>query len=336
MIQLHIQKREDLNTYISFRAGEQKLGEVITLCDSLELIKESAARFVIFGISESIGVQANFGKKGTHKAWKAFIRSFVNVQSNEFNNAKSILVLGHIAITPDEPITSNTPKELLGSIVSRIDNKVAQVVETIVRAGKIPIIIGGGHNNAYGNIKGTSNAVNKSINVINIDAHTDLRVADYRHSGNGFTYALEKSNGPALKKYAIFGLHKNYTPQYIFDFIDNHSEYIKYKLFEDLKESQDVSKQFANQLGFISSSIFGLELDCDAITNFPSSAQTPSGLDFNKVRELICTAAQMKNCSYFHICEAAPSKKNQGQVGKALSYLVTDFMRSYNENHTLS
>lgn len=336
MIQLHIQKREDLDSYISFRAGEQKLGEVITLCDSLELIKESPAHFVIFGISESIGVQANFGKKGTHKAWKAFIRSFVNVQSNEFNNAKSILVLGHIAITPDEPITSNTSKELLGSIVSRIDNKVAQVVETIVRAGKIPIIIGGGHNNAYGNIKGTSNAVNKSINVINIDAHTDLRVANYRHSGNGFTYAFEKGNGPALKKYAIFGLHKNYTPQYIFDFIDNHSEYIKYKLFEDLKESQDVSQQFANQLDFIGGTIFGLELDCDAITGFPSSAQSPSGLDFNKVRELICTAAQMKNCSYFHICEAAPSKKNQGQVGKALSYLVTDFMRSYNENHTVS
>ena len=35
------------------------------------------------------------------------------------------------------------------------------LVNQIVRAGKIPVIIGGGHNNAYGNIKGSALALGK-------------------------------------------------------------------------------------------------------------------------------------------------------------------------------
>ena len=336
MIQLHIQKREAIDTYIAFRNGEQKLGENISLCDSLDTIKESKAQFVIFGISESIGVRANFGKPGTHKAWMAFIKSFVNVQTNKFNKASSILILGHIKVTPDQPISASTPKEQLGTIVSRIDKKVAQVVETIVQSGKIPIIIGGGHNNSFGNLLGTSRAHSYPVNAINIDAHTDLRYTDYRHSGNGFTYALQKENGPALNKYALFGLHKNYTPQYILDFMESHSDIVQFKFIEDIELESDMIRLFDEKLDFVSESVFGLEVDCDVITDFPSSAQTPSSFSLNQLRQLVVHAAQRKNCAYLHLCEAAPTKKRNDQVGKALSYIVTDFIRSYNEHHSLS
>ena len=78
----------------------------------------------------------------------------------------------------------------------------------IVSAGKTPIVIGGGHNNAYGNIKGTSLALNKPINVINFDAHTDFRALEGRHSGNGFSYAFQEG---FLNNYFIFGIHENYS-----------------------------------------------------------------------------------------------------------------------------
>ncbi len=42
----------------------------------------------------------------------------------------------------------------MGELVNRLDTIVSQIVQKIIAAGKIPIIIGGGHNNAYGNIKG--------------------------------------------------------------------------------------------------------------------------------------------------------------------------------------
>lgn len=334
MIQLHIQKRAHLDSLIAHRSGEQKMGELLDLCSSLDGILESRARFVLFGITESIGVQANYGNKGTHKAWDTFLRAFVNVQSNSHNDGRSILLLGHIDVTPDARIHSDTPRDELGKLVSRIDQKVALVVAKIVGAGKIPIIIGGGHNNAYGNIKGSTVALKHPINAINIDAHTDLRTADYRHSGNGFSYALQKEQGPLLTKYAVFGLHKNYTPQYIFEYMNTHSTHIHYDLFEDLLTQENIISKFESQLDFVDTEAFGLELDCDAIRDFPSSAQTPSGFELNTVRRLIIAAAKRRNCTYFHICEAAPSQKNQKQVGKALSYLVTDFIRSSQENHS--
>jgi len=331
MIQLHIQSQETLDALISKRNGETKMGERLQYCHSLEGIEKSNAPYVIFGIAEDFGVRANYGRRGTAKAWNAFLKSFVNIQENEYNKGENILLLGHISVTPDD-IKYTSPKEVLGEIVNRIDKKVALIVKTIVAAGKIPIIIGGGHNNAYGNIKGASQAIHTKINVINIDAHTDLRTTDYRHSGNGFSYALslDRPEEASLDKYAVFGLHKNYTPQYIFDLFKKHKDRLQYDLLEELWQHQtSLSAQFETTLDFVSQKPFGLELDCDAITNFPSSAQTPSGFDINSVRQFIMQAASKKQCCYFHICEASPGRKKAGQVGKAMSYFVTDFIRTH-------
>jgi formiminoglutamase len=40
--------------------------------------------------------------------------------------------------------------------VKKIDKDVSHIIFNIIKLGKIPIIIGGGHNNAYGNIKGSA------------------------------------------------------------------------------------------------------------------------------------------------------------------------------------
>src|SRR5690606_20807701 len=137
-----------------------------------------------------------------------------------------------------------------------------------------PVIIGGGHNNAFGNIKGAAEASGKAINVLNIDAHTDLRKLEHRHSGNGFSYALQ--NG-FLEKYSVFGLHKNYTPQYIFEEM-HASEAMQYRLLEELPQ-QNRREEFQQALDFVKEETFGLELDCDAIANFPSSAISPAGFN---------------------------------------------------------
>lgn len=327
MIQLHFHTKENSQKLVATRTGETKLGQTVNYITSLEDLDSHAARYVVFGICEDIGVQANYGKKGTAKAWPAFLNAFLNVQDNTYNRGESIILLGHISVKPDFEITSQTSKEDLGAVVSRIDKMVTQVVKAIVAAGKIPVAIGGGHNNAFGMIRGTATALDKAINVINIDAHTDLRTADYRHSGNGFRYALE--NEPRLlNKYSIFGLHKNYTPAYIFDWMEARKEDVHYVLFEDIIAENNGKEKYGKIIDELSSYSFGLELDCDAIENFSSSAKTPSGLNLNYIRDLVSMTSLNKKCSYFHLCEAAPTKKNATQIGKALSYLVSDFIRS--------
>ena len=320
--------RKTIQKLISERAGEVKIGQKFLFASEFSELEKTSAEFVIFGIPEDIGVRANYGKAGTSGAWKAFLQAFLNVQENEYLNAEKILLLGEVNTSEEMKKAANIDVSdpnyhvKLGDLVNNIDEKVSAVVEAIVSAGKIPIIIGGGHNNAFGNILGTSRAFGKPINVLNIDAHTDLRKTDFRHSGNGFSYGLKND---ILERYSIYGLQANYTPQYIFEEMQR-TENIQFSLFEEL--DSDKTSEFEKHLQFVNHQKFGLELDCDAIANFPSSAVSPSGFSLDDVRELLKQAAKERNCCYLHICEA--SENEIFPTGKALSFFATDFIKHKN------
>lgn len=217
---LKIYSEKHISKLISTRPGETKLGQKLQFVSELEELEKTTAKFVVFGIPEDVGVRANYGKAGTSTAWKAFLKAFLNVQENEYNSGENIVLLGEVntseIMQKAENIDVEDPNyvEKLGDLVAQLDSAVSEVVKKIISAGKFPVIIGGGHNNAYGNIKGAWEAFGKAINVLNIDAHTDLRQTEHRHSGNGFSYAFK--NG-FLKRYSVFGLQKNYTPQTIFE-----------------------------------------------------------------------------------------------------------------------
>lgn len=312
--------------FLSRRKGELKLGQELEIVQSFEEMAAHPAKYIIFGVPEELGVRANYGKPGAFTAWGSFLSSFLNIQSNQFNDAKNCLILGIIECRKirneaDRLLSENIEMEKVGALVQMLDDRVSETVEKIVAAGKVPIIIGGGHNNAYGNIRGTSRALKKAINVLNIDAHTDLRATDYRHSGNGFSYA---KNRGYLNKYSMFGIHKNYTPQYIFDQFKDDKD-VNFQYYEDLLggELSHKFKAYHLETEFLGME-YGLEIDCDAIADFPSSAMTPSGFSVDTIRNFIGISAK-QNPLYLHICEAAAT--DNPQIGKALSYFVSDFMR---------
>src|SRR6056297_1684290 len=138
---------------VSKREGETRLGEKISFIENLEEVAKSKAKFVLFGIPEDIGIRANHGKPGASKTWEACLNSFLNIQENEFTNPENIILLGEIDCKTEMQKAANIDLEdpnyyaKLGDLVEKIDEKVSVLVEKIVTAGKIPIIIGGGHNN---------------------------------------------------------------------------------------------------------------------------------------------------------------------------------------------
>ena len=97
-----IYHRNAVQTEIATRSGESKLGENLhflepaeTLMD-LKAYQKKGVRFALLGIPESIGVEANFGKCCTENAWPAFLKYFLNIQSNRFLKGNTILCIGHI------------------------------------------------------------------------------------------------------------------------------------------------------------------------------------------------------------------------------------------------
>ena len=327
---------KDRNSLLKVRKGESKFGEHVRLLPKLTNIYDDIVNldvdYVIFGISEDIGVYANHGKPGTYTAWENSLNFLLNTQNNRQNSGKRVLILGDLSYDNDRKrllrLDLDKKKNLaeVRTFVETIATDVTYLVSSIVRAGKTPIIIGGGHNNSYGNIKGTALAKNGRINVVNLDAHTDFRPEEGRHSGNGFSYAYAEG---FLKRYFIFGLHENYTSDKLFKTLKK-IKHISYNTYESLevRNETDFNSELDFALNYISEKTFGIEIDCDAIENMTSSAKSPSGFSTKQARQIVHHFAKHKNASYLHICEAAPKKKTDPKVGKFISYLITDFIRA--------
>jgi formiminoglutamase len=337
----------DLAKVTNHRSGEIKFGEkMMTIpkgVDPAVFLKTSDAKYVLFGIPEDIGVRANFGRPGAASAWKSAIGSIANIQHNRFCKGNQILVLGHLNVCEEmeevKHLNFNDVEDRakLSQLVEKIDKDVSHIIFNIVKSGKIPIVIGGGHNNAYGNIKGTALAKGKAINAINFDAHSDFRILEGRHSGNGFSYAYEEG---FLKKYFIFGLHENYTSKSVLDIIKKIEDRVRYNTYDsiNIRKEKNFHQELLQASEFIQNDCYGIEIDLDAIPNIASSAMTLSGFSIEELRQFVTYFGKNKNAAYLHICEGAPDlgeEKNNHLIGKLIGYLVTDFIKSNNHSGEL-
>lgn len=333
----------DLAKVTNFRSGEVKFGEKMQTvpkdADIAAFLKESDAKFVLFGVPEDIGVRANYGRPGAASAWESAIKSIANIQHNRFNKGSHILVLGHLNVDEEMKAVENLDfnnieeRKELSKWVEKVDKEVSHIIFTIVKSGKIPIVIGGGHNNAYGNIKGTALAKGKAINAINFDAHSDFRILEGRHSGNGFSYAFEEG---FLKKYFVFGLHESYTSKSVLHEIKKLEERVRINTYDEIniRKQKDFRQEMEKAYTFIKNDFYGVEIDLDSIPNIPSSAMTLSGFSVEELRQFIHFFSQNENAAYLHICEGAPDlgdEKNSHLVGKLIGYLVTDFIKAKTE-----
>ena len=326
-----------LKKLLNKRTGESKFGEHVAMLTSISNIYEQLENldvtYVIIGLPEDVGIFANYGKSGTYNTWDAVLKFLVNIQNNDFTKANRVLILGHLDFTSEmlkvSTLKQSKKKDIIKArnIVKQIDTQVTYVIEQIVAAGKKPIIIGGGHNNAYGNIKGSSLAHGFPINAINFDAHTDFRPEEGRHSGNGFSYAFAEG---FLNNYFVFGIHENYTSNNLLKSLKKIKS-VDFNTFEALEIRNDLKfkKELIRALDFVSKKPFGIEIDCDAIESISSSAMTPSGFSANKARAFVNYFGKHENASYLHICEAIATPENETQIGKLITYLITDFIKAH-------
>jgi formiminoglutamase len=338
--------KNDLLSLTHQRRFETKLGERLqVLRDPKEVEKslaESKAKFVIVGIPEDIGVKANHGVGGADSAWQPFLYSFLNIQSNDFLEGSNVLLLGHFDFSEISSLiesNAHTPQERVDAYrhaVNEVDEVVEPLIKIITEHKKIPIVVGGGHNNAYPLIKGAAKGLYKaglfplaSLNCINLDAHADFRPLEGRHSGNAFSYAEEDGY---LQKYCVIGVHENYLNQNIWmDVVNN--PFVDFITYEDIfiHEKKNFLEAIAHATTFTDDNYTGIDVDLDCIANTLSSALSPSGVDAVHARQFVSYAAADTKTAYFHICEGAArlsDGRSSETVGKLISYLVSDFLKA--------
>lgn len=341
MQHLKIYTKKDILALTKVRKFETKLGEqlqVLTNASEIELsIKQSSAKFVMFGVPEDIGIKADMGKGGAGSAWNAFLQSFLNIQSNDFLDGKEILFLGYFDFSDLESVIESNAHnyeekiEAYRHAVNTIDDAVEQLVQIITQNRKMPLVIGGGHNNAYPCIKGAAKGWHKAgaielaqINAINLDTNSHYQPMEGRHSGNAFRYAEEDGY---LQKYCVVGLHENELTQNTWiDIVNN--PFIDCITHEDifLHEKKTFIDSVSLAAAFTDGGLCGIELDLDVVER----ANTV-GISANHARQYLTYIASDCRPAYLHICDGVPLAADHSQdiyEGKLISYLVTDFVKA--------
>lgn len=292
------------------RQGEIRAGAI------LQENHPESAKYILIGIEENAGPQANLGRTGSENAFKAFMRVFLNSQLHQQQPLLQLAYLGKI-------VQNKAPQDQIeaADMVQVLDELLFDVLNVHVKYGQIPIIVGGGHNNALPLIRWASK--NGPLSIVNIDAHADLRTTEKRHSGNSFSKALEEN---LLQNYGVFGLHEAFNNEWIRQQLEQPN--ITHRFYEDYLQgpfhlAEDVLNFIQHQKVQI-----GLEIDMDAIANMPSSAQSPSGWRLDDIRGLFYKIGHIQpQFAYLNITEAAPlTDADDLLVGKAITYLVRDFI----------
>src|SRR5829696_4319037 len=284
--------KSDVLSLTKLRRFETKLGErvgVLNEGDIIQAVKNLEAQYIVVGITEDIGVQANYGTSGASTAWLPFLQAFLNSQSNDFLTGEDVAVIGHfdfgdIQFLIDKNAYSPEEKAVAyRHAVNQVDEEVEGLIKLIIAEEKTPIVVGGGHNNAYPLLKGAAKGLHAAgiidlpqINCINLDAHTDYRPAEGRHSGNAFRYAEEDG---FLQKYCAIGVHKSYLPQNVWiDIVNN--PFLDIITYEDIfiHEKRNFRQAISHAIEFTADNFCGIELDLDCIQNILSSASSPCGV----------------------------------------------------------
>ena len=336
----HQYKPLDIDVLVSTRNGETKLGQQVAVPADENLVHfldNSQAIFVVIGIAEDIGVMANHGRAGASGTWNFFLSAFLNMQANKFTNAETIAVIGYFSFEDlyaeisRKSVTAHDKIAGYRHAVTIIDDAVAEMIRVVISHKKIPVVIGGGHNNSFPLIKGAALALNsrKGINCINLDAHLDFRATEGRHSGNGFRYAKE---GGFLNRYYVIGVHQNYLNDSIVHEILNHPD-IDFITHEEIfiRKKKSWHKALRSAVRFAGRRFTGVEVDLDSLSDVASSAATPCGITTREVLQYIDHLAIHCNVGYLHICEGIASSDNT--VGKLIAYLVSQFVSSFSNEH---
>ena len=318
------------------REGERKLGETIRtlppdagLAEGLRGLPE--AGFAILLVPEDIGVRANFGRAGAAALPQATLRRLLAMQDNPGLRGERLVLVGEVAVQDlmqqAVGLDANRPADLarLRELVGEVDARVIAAVQAIVAAGRTVILIGGGHENAYGLLEGVHRAIGTAPACVNIDAHADLRADASRHSGNPFSKALE---GGHLARYAAIGLHESYLNDHMWSMLDRDERLLGVTLERLLRGETTLERACDEAVAHVGSGPATIEVDLDAVAGVPASAPTPSGLDAQALRRCVHALASRLDARALHVCEGIPGDGDAFGVGKLAAFVVRDIVKA--------
>jgi formiminoglutamase len=237
------------------RPDDPRLGEVIQDWHGDESALRPG-RAVLLGFPQDEGVRRNHGRPGAADAPQAIRHALYH-------------------LTPWDPVSdtdlSQSPPLDLGNVriagaLEETQEALAEVVAAVLQRGAVPVVLGGGHETAYGHYLGYVRA-GLPAGIINIDAHLDVRPcpAGQGHSGSPFRQALEHPTLPLPgEHYVCLGARPGSVSR-------QHALYVREKggvvrWIDEVRDRLDqVFREECDRLAGLGCRVY-VTLDADAVT----------------------------------------------------------------------
>ncbi|TMV03381.1 agmatinase [Ruegeria sediminis] len=177
--------------------------------------------------------------------------------------------------------------------------RLAQRTEAAVRAGKVPVTLGGEHSLSYGAVMGVARALGQPVGIVQIDAHADLRVAyqDEKHSHASVMHLLAEEG----IRLAQFGVRAICT-QEVQSRVQNGIFHVDAEeLVTNNTHAVDLPADFP-ELVYVSFDVDGLDPSLMPATGTP----VPGGLGYYQALHLVEHALKGRKCVGFDVVELAP------------------------------
>ncbi len=183
--------------------------------------------------------------------------------------------------------------------LAEVMERIAQRTEGAIKAGKIPITLGGEHSLSYGAVTGISRALGKPVGIVQVDAHADLRVA---YQGEKHSHAsvmnLLIEDGNSLAQFGVRALCQQE--------VDSRAQ--NNVFFVDAEElvtkgihSVELPEDFPEHV-YISFDVDGLDPSQMPATGTP----VPGGLGYYQALHLVEHALKGRTCIGLDVVELAP------------------------------
>jgi formiminoglutamase len=278
-------------------------------------------RPILLGFPQDEGVRRNQGRPGAAAA-PAAIRHWL-YRLTPWDAAKGanlaaldLLDLGDVRIVGD---------------LEESQQALAEVVAAIVTSGAVPIVLGGGHETAYGHYLGYVRA-GREVAIINLDAHLDVRplVVGQGHSGSPFRQALEHPTQPLrADRYVCLGAQPFAVSREHQAYIRDKGGVIRWASHSTMHHVPNaIFRHECKRLSAGGCPVY-VTLDSDVVqqADVPGvSAPNPLGLPGRRVAACAAAAGEHPAVSSFDLVEINPSFDRDGQSARWAALVVWHFL----------
>lgn len=300
--------------------------QIITALDpAAALAPARGINFAFLGFHCDEGIRRNKGRPGAAQAPAALRRALSNLPV-PFNSETKLFDAGDIRCENGD--------------LESAQRDLAEHVHNLKSLGLTPIVLGGGHEVAFGHYAGLREALQngprkKRLGIVNFDAHFDLRpYGDGAHSGSPFLQIAElnRRNGEDFS-YLCLGIQKSANTRHLFRTAQELGVVHVPGLDLNMNRFDDVKRTVDAFLTVQDSVYLTFCLDVIAAAFAPGvSAPTPHGIFPDIALSLVNHVAASGKVVGFDVAELSPPLDHDDRTAKLAAAMIFEFVTAFGSN----